>query len=168
LVKAHPEFACGWCVLGGLQLAENMPATALTALKKSSDLDPNYAPSWNSLGLAYTKLQQLDQATDCFARAIKLEPGNAEVLNNLGYTYFLMGKTDEAIEQYKLSLQSDPKSERPLVNLVSAYARKSQWALARQTCDALARINPEIAAQLSQSFPAADRTSGAGSAAKPQ
>jgi tetratricopeptide (TPR) repeat protein len=152
LATAHPTSPFGWWALGNIQTQQGMPSLALASLQKAADLNGNYAPIWNDLGMAYGRGGQTEKAQECFNRSLQVQPGYVEALNNLGYTYFLQGQTDKAIDEYKEALQSNPKHTRALYNLTSAYAKENQWDLARQTCATLAQIDPQTAAQLSQSL----------------
>ncbi len=156
-VNANPKSACAWFMLGQLQSFEQLPTSALESLQKAVDLKPDFPEALRSLGLAYAHSHQLGKAIDCFARSAAVRP-DAEVVNNLGFAYLSLGQTDKAIEAFKQALQLDPKYEKSLYNLTNAYAKEQQWALARQTCQALAQINPSGANELSRNFPPADAT----------
>jgi tetratricopeptide (TPR) repeat protein len=152
-VSAHPTCAYAWYTLGEVQMFEQLHASAISSLQKAADLKPDFTESLKALGLAYAQNQQPDQAIDCFARAAGIRP-DAEALNNLGYEYFTLGQTDKAIEILQEAMKVDPKYEKAVYNLTAAYAKEQEWVLARQTCQALAQLNPRSAAELSKNFPA--------------
>ena len=44
--------------------------------KQVLEIDPNYAPAYNNLGVAYEALEKFDEALAAYDRAIALDPSN--------------------------------------------------------------------------------------------
>ena len=52
------------------------------------EIDPSFAKAWNSLGIVYKDLEDIDKARECFSKASSLEPNWTEPLVNLGLLEF--------------------------------------------------------------------------------
>ena len=57
---------------------------------------PNYAPSFDWLGMAYLQLKQFDKSIEVYRRAVELSDGLAEIKAGLGHAYGMAGRKDEA------------------------------------------------------------------------
>ena len=57
---------------------------------------PNYAPSFDWLGMAYLQLKQFDKSIEAYRRAVELSDGLAEIKAGLGHAYGMAGRKDEA------------------------------------------------------------------------
>ena len=62
--------------------------TALIKYLQSTRLNPNNDFVMNKLGITYTQLRYLPEASDAFKRAIAINPKFAHPYNNLGSIYF--------------------------------------------------------------------------------
>jgi len=58
--------------------------------------DPQFAPSYDWLGMAYVQLERFDEAIKVYRKAVKLSDGAAEVLAGLGHAYGVAGRIAEA------------------------------------------------------------------------
>lgn len=58
-------------------------------------LDPSHSKAWNSLGIVYQSLKEIDTARDSFKKAIESEPEWVEPLINLGLLEFSLKSYDE-------------------------------------------------------------------------
>ncbi len=152
LTVTYPKNPNAWFMLGQVQIYEQLPDSAIASWQKAVDLKPDYYEALKRLGLTYGRSGQTEKSIGYFARAAAIKP-DAELVNNLGYAYLSLGQTDKAIEALKHALELDPKYEKGLYNLTDAYSREKQWALAWQTAQALAQINPKSAAELTKNFP---------------
>lgn len=57
---------------------------ALLPARRCVELAPNSAEAWNSLGMSFSAVGDLDTAEECFRRSIELDGGSALNINNLG------------------------------------------------------------------------------------
>lgn len=72
---------------------------AIKYYEKVVDLDPNFAPVYNALGLAYsTNYEQLSDVIWFFNIAVELDPKFAEAYGNMCRVYYEAGKFDRAEE----------------------------------------------------------------------
>lgn len=81
---------------------------ALEVGEKRILLDPNRADPYETQGLVYLDLGQLDKALEYFQRAIEIDSDYLAVYLHVGETLKQMGKIDEAIDYYQLALQKNP------------------------------------------------------------
>ena len=58
-----------------------------------------------SLGIAYDKLKDYENAAQSFKKAAAVEPGYAKIYKRLGYTYDTMGRHEEAVEYFKKAME---------------------------------------------------------------
>jgi serine/threonine protein kinase/Flp pilus assembly protein TadD len=91
------------------QLQNNHEASIENSLKVI-ELDPNFGPAYQYLGLSYLKLGRHAESTAALEKAAILTNRSGLVLSDLGYVYGVMGKPAEAIAIVK--------------ELESKYARK--------------------------------------------
>jgi Flp pilus assembly protein TadD len=56
---------------------------AITELRRSLELDPDYVAAWINLGNVLAAQGQFDEAIVHYRRALALDPGNAVVRDNL-------------------------------------------------------------------------------------
>lgn len=67
-------------------------------LKRSLEMEPDFAPALNHLGYMWAdKGVNLEKARSMIERAVKLDPENAAYLDSLGWVVFRMGRPDEAL-----------------------------------------------------------------------
>lgn len=81
---------------------------AATYFKKATELDPTYAPAFNSLGYSQLASGDHDGAEASFKRYIELLPNRPNPYDS--YAEFLMkrGRFDESIAAYRQALEKDP------------------------------------------------------------
>jgi tetratricopeptide (TPR) repeat protein len=65
-------------------------------LEETVKKTPNYAPSFDWLGMAYLQLKQFDKSIEVYRKAVELSDGLAEIKAGLGHAYGMAGRKDEA------------------------------------------------------------------------
>jgi predicted TPR repeat methyltransferase len=83
--------------LGRIYEAMNNPAGAAEAYRRSLDLRPEDAVSWNLLGNSLLRLGESSRAADVYRKAHSLAPGEAGILSNLGMALSLAGMSGEGV-----------------------------------------------------------------------
>ena len=83
-LNKNPRAEIAYTNLGMLYLEESRYSEALNAFEHSSQLKPNDSVTMNNLGVAHSRLGQLDLATENFRRAIELDCEYSNAYNNLG------------------------------------------------------------------------------------
>ncbi len=112
--------------------------TAILKFKKAIEIDPNFAFSWDNLGVCYRKSNQYEEAIDAYKKSLEINPEGRMPLMNIAVTYNLKKEFDEAIVYYNkfisiynddpegyyglgLILYTNNQQEEGLDNLIHAY-----------------------------------------------
>lgn len=85
--------------------------SALSALNKADQVDPERTDTLNLMGFCHFKLQAHQQAIDCFQKLVSLNPNSAIDYANIASNYRAMGDRTKAIHYYQLALQLDSSIE---------------------------------------------------------
>ncbi len=105
--------------LGIEYMRKGLYENALTKLKRSILAKPDFAPSYNVLGLLYRRLGDPIEAENNFKKSISLDPSDSSTYNNYGL--FLCGdnRIDEA-EKAFLTAANNPLYNSPEIALTNA------------------------------------------------
>ncbi len=117
------------------------PKKALIFLDRSIELNPNKVEAYIGRGLAYTKLNNLNQALINFTKAIELEP-NAKNYFSLGSCLFKFDKNKEALKYLDIAIQYDPNDIPCLCLRAGIYAIVRRFDLAILENDKLIQLEP--------------------------
>lgn len=80
-----------------------------------------------NLGVAYSKLDDLEMAIKQFQRVIEIDPLHASGYNNLGSMYAKQGRYADAFKVLLRAQELDPLHAGSYHNMGSAYALQGQW-----------------------------------------
>ena len=111
---------------------------AILKFKKAIEIDPNFAFSWDNLGVCYRKSNQYEEAINAYKKSLEINPEGRMPLMNIAVTYNLKKEFDEAIVYYDkfisiykddpegyyglgLILYTNDRKEEGLDNLIRAY-----------------------------------------------
>ncbi|CAF25819.1 tetratricopeptide repeat protein [Bartonella quintana] len=83
---------------------------SLHMLQKASALQPQNSHILDSLGWAYYKLKQYNQAVQILENAVKLQPEDPTLNDHLGDAYWQVGRKREAIFQWNHAVDGEPKN----------------------------------------------------------
>lgn len=112
--------------------------TAILKFKKAIEIDPNFAFSWDNLGVCYRKSNQYEKAIEAYKKSLEINPQGRMPLMNIAVTYNLKKEFEEAIVYYNkfisiykddpegyyglgLILYTNNKQEEGLASLIHAY-----------------------------------------------
>ena len=112
--------------------------TAILKFKKAIEIDPNFAFSWDNLGVCYRKSNQYEEAINAYKKSLEINPEGRMPLMNIAVTYNLKKEFDQAILYYNkfisiytddpegyyglgLILYTNNSYEEGLDNLIHAY-----------------------------------------------
>ena len=70
--------------------------------------EPEKAIAWQTLGFAYSKLKQYDQAIQAYREALRIQPDDAAAWYNLGNAYNNLKQYDQTIQAYRDALRMKP------------------------------------------------------------
>ena len=104
---------------------------ALTYLKKSVEIKPDFWKSYFEIGGINIDLSLFEEAIKAFEKVIHINPENALAYYNLGVIYGNIGKNEEAIEMSKKAISIDPKLPQAYYNLgvLNTQMRKFEEAI---------------------------------------
>lgn len=103
------------------------------------------ARAYNSLGIAYWRLQQRDNAIRAFENASRMDPKLVEPIYNLGVLQFINGKEAEAVICFEKAALIDSRETRPLEFLAKIYLQRQQWDEARRVLNTALQRAPQAA-----------------------
>jgi tetratricopeptide (TPR) repeat protein len=91
---------------------------AIADYEKIVEMDPNFAPAYNALGLAL-KIQgaKTEEAAYYFKKALEIDPKFVSSYDNLGKLYYSEGNMDEAESYFGKGLEIDPGNESMLLSM---------------------------------------------------
>jgi Flp pilus assembly protein TadD len=98
--------------------------------------------TYNNLGLAFVRQNNLDQALAAFQRAVKLAPDEVVPRNNLGYALLLEGRVDEATAQLRDVLRRQPNYASAHHNLAEALIKKGEMIEAIREYERNLQLDP--------------------------
>jgi tetratricopeptide (TPR) repeat protein len=107
-------------------------STAIVHYKKAIELDNNYAPAYNMMGLSESLLGNYKEAEEAFMKYIKLKPNVADSYDSYAFLLLKMGRYDESITQYKKALERNPAYSVSLTGLGNNYIFKGDYESARK------------------------------------
>ncbi|CAD7779150.1 MAG: Tetratricopeptide repeat protein [Candidatus Methanoperedenaceae archaeon GB37] len=82
--------------------------------------------AWYNLGVAYNKIDKLNEAIEAYKKAIKIKPDMHEAWCNLGVAYDDLGKFNEAIKAYKKAIEIKPDYPYACANLAHTLGEKNK------------------------------------------
>lgn len=86
-------------------------------LKEILELEPEYAPAYNKLGVVYARRKEFERAETCFSQAITLDPTLAGAYSNMGNIYQQKGWEERAMSAYEKAISLDPEHSTAHHNL---------------------------------------------------
>jgi len=97
--RVHTELAAQYFSLGN-------HAVALQGLNTAMQADPDYAPTYNMLGLVYGVLGEDANAERHFEKSLRLAADYPEARNNYGHFLCQRGRYAEALVQFEAALKN--------------------------------------------------------------
>jgi tetratricopeptide (TPR) repeat protein len=115
------------------------------AARRAVALAPNFAPTWNNLGIVLQEMLKLDESRLCLERALALEPNNAEMLNNLANTFKRLGLAAEAKKRWNAALALKPNYAEAYSNLSNLLNDEGEFDRAEDMARRAIELNPRLA-----------------------
>ena len=106
-------------------------------------LDPDCAAAYNYRGIAYTAIEQYDQALLDFNESLRLDPDEAAVYSNRGATYFFQGKNQQAIADFDRALGIDQGCFRAYVGRGNAHLEMGNLSSALADYNVFLELSPD-------------------------
>jgi len=109
LLRAAPDFARGWFLLGFVEGQRGLFDAAARALERAAALASGEAETHYLLAKAYTRTGRLAEAVRSYLETVRLAPGHAPAHTELGLLYQAQGDVDEAVRHQQLATAADPQ-----------------------------------------------------------
>jgi tetratricopeptide (TPR) repeat protein len=119
-LAAYPRYALA-LTLRGMLKAESDPRQACEYLQKAIAYDPNYGPAYLTLGSAYNRLGQFDDAARTLDHGIAIAPTSWEGYYELSVTSLGKGDFKAALRLIDKASSLVP-TEFPPMHLIKGYA----------------------------------------------
>ncbi len=147
-IEAHPDAPLLHYTLGVFMLARNDLESARKEFEAEIATNPGYAGSYTQIGLAYSRLGDVDNSIVSFETALRLKPDDLDAAFYLGRSLSTAGRYEEAEKQLRAAARS---GRAPALSELGLVLRKLgrndeaietfQQALAADPWDLVARLN---------------------------
>jgi len=97
---------------GNLLFKKGSYREAIPELAKAIELEPNFAPAYNRLGMSYAILNDYERAESNFKKVIELSPGIDQGYLNLGLLYELKGEPSKALPLLRKAFSLNPENPK--------------------------------------------------------
>ena len=108
--------------ISGIYLIQKDYDASIENSLKLIELDPNWAPAYQYLGLSYLKQGRLPEAIANLEKAVEIGKRDSNYLSGLGYVYAATGKRTEAIAIVKELEERYARKESREKNIATVYA----------------------------------------------
>ena len=145
LLKKYPKAFVIWNILGAAQKSLGNVDKALSAFKRTTELNPNFADGYNNLAASLHNQGMLKESIVAYHKAISLRPNYAEAYSNLGVLLQGNGKIKEAIESYKKAISINPDYAEAHNNIGNAFRDQAKLTDAISAYKKAISIKPDYA-----------------------
>ena len=144
LTKKNPQAWMIWNILGATYLQLKKTESALEALSKVIEINPNYNLGFNNFGVALKEQGKLDEAIQAFKKSILLNSNDAVAYNNLANSFKDQGKHAEALETYNKCIKLDPSYAEAYYNKGIVLKELGQLEKAIETYNEALSLKPDF------------------------
>lgn len=115
---------------------------SLEASNRAIELDPEYAPAYYLVALAYDQQGKSDQAIQKLEESQKKAPKDVSLAFQIGMIYYQKEKISEAIIQFKIATNLDPSYSNARYMLGLSYEKQGNLDKAINEFEKLKELNP--------------------------
>jgi tetratricopeptide (TPR) repeat protein len=145
----------GYFTLGLLELRQNNPDAAVTALQKATQLAPNFSPASLNLGIALLQAKRPKEGIAVLRQAQSLAPENPQVLISLAQALVSADSVTAAITEYRRALDIEPGNTKALRGLGFCQLKRQSYGEAVTALKEATSVDPNNAdgwAMLGQAY----------------
>ncbi len=135
LYDAHPDHVAGLVNLGTILLNRNKCAESAEFFARASRLAPDLAISYFLAGIAYYRLDNMEEARGMFARTLAIDPGNAEAFFYLANIEGVSGEYERALKHFAAAVKLKPSLADAHYNMARLYAENGHIPEASRAYD---------------------------------
>src|ERR1035437_3348726 len=132
LVSLYPKDERAHNLLAGYYFGQFEDQKAIDEYKKATEINPNYTPTYNSLGYAYRRVGNYTESEKAFQKYIELVPNDPNPYDSYAELLLKEGKYDAAIENYQKALSHNSGFVSSKVGIAAAYMYKGNYEEARK------------------------------------
>ncbi|KAF2768317.1 TPR-like protein [Teratosphaeria nubilosa] len=124
-----------WCSVGNAFSLQREHEQAISAFKRATQLDGNFAYAWTLMGHEYIANEEFDAALAAFRKSVAVDRRCYGGWYGLGKSYERLGKLEEAERHYRIAASINPSNATLLVciGVVLERLRNKNAALANYT-----------------------------------
>ena len=113
--------------------------------QKVLNIDPNFAPAHNNLGIISKILDENLKAKSYYEKAIEINPDYIAAHNNLGIIFKDLGQYQKAKRCYEKAIEIDPNNKSGHNNLGVILNNLGKRQKAKSSFEKAIKINPNLA-----------------------
>lgn len=127
MLKSNPKDYDVLVFLGGIYLTSGDYSNSIEYFQKAIANFEKHPTAHYNLGLAYQRLNKLEDAEKSYKNAALVNPNNLDAFNNLGVICFNSGRLDEANTYYQNVLKKDALNSNALNNMGNLESTKDNF-----------------------------------------
>jgi tetratricopeptide (TPR) repeat protein len=145
LLFGWPDPAASQAPAGGAAPSAKSEVPSVEQAKSLVRQNANDPNAYVTLGAAYRRIKQYDDALTAFKKAASLAPGSSTPHVSLGAVYMDMGRLKDAEKEFKKAVQLNPKDGFAHYNLGNYYAAIGRQDDALGSLRRATEVTPEFA-----------------------
>ena len=123
LQKVAPGHAATWYYAGASTFLDNRFDETLRHGERALSLDREYAPVYDLIGAAHTRLNQPEKAREAFESSLRFDAHDSSAYANLGLLFLNAGNREAAVNYFAEALWLDADAKVARDGLAAALAR---------------------------------------------
>jgi tetratricopeptide (TPR) repeat protein len=144
ILEQEANLEHGWEWLGVLMAQDGQLVASEAALRRATDVEPDYATSWSNLGAVLVCQCKLNEASNALRTALVVDPNHAEALSNLGLVELKLGNFADARESLRRSIKVREHPQTWLI-LASVMEKMNRWREAEHCYEETLALDPKNA-----------------------
>ncbi|MBM9518874.1 tetratricopeptide repeat protein [Desulforhopalus vacuolatus] len=141
--KEHPDNVMAFQHLGLVYMKAGRMEEAVTALKRTIEIDDLCTEAMINLGAIYFGMGEIDKAQKLNEQAVGIQPENAQAHANLGLIWQQRNELEKALEAYNKAVQFNPKLASTWINLTSILTMKGEDERAVEAARKALNLEPD-------------------------
>ena len=131
--------------IGRRYLKDGNYEKAVWEYQKALGMNPQLAPAYNGIGIAYTMLEKYAEAIDAQQKALALQPDFVEAHAGLGLAYLRQNSTEPALKHYRQAVALDPQFLEAHQKIAMILLKQGSYATAAETYQKIIALKPDDA-----------------------
>lgn len=124
------------------KLNKNDVQGAIDNFTTATLIEPMRVDAYKTLGIAYTRMDNLEKAKENFRKVLELEPDNRDAVNGLANIHFQLKEYEQVVELERRAVELNPDDRDAIANLALAYDFLGNRDMAKETYTKALDKNP--------------------------